>query len=151
MGGGQLQVVPLFRVGDRPSRQKSPTEEGHAAAGLLQDSKVDVQGHGLSLRTVGLADGLQLLRVLNGKNMLSIPLWKAVKGDSKGLFEQQGQSLGKGVVFGDDPHLPAGKGVAVQQHPVGLRLGAALAVQLPPAQLIFYLASKGHGVHSSMI
>lgn len=96
MGGGQLQVVPLFRVGDRPSRQKSPTEEGHAAAGLLQDSKVDVQGHGLSLRTVGLADGLQLLRVLNGKNMLSIPLWKAVKGDSKGLFEQQGQSLGKG-------------------------------------------------------
>ena len=151
MGGGQLQVVPLFRVGDRPSRQKSPTEEGHAAAGLLQDSKVDVQGHGLSLRTVGLADGLQLLRVLNGKNMLSIPLWKAVKGDSKGLFEQQGQSLGKGVVFGDDPHLPAGKGVAVQQHPVGLRLGAALAVQLPPAQLVFYLASKGHGVHSSMI
>ena len=151
MGGGQLQVVPLFRVGHRAPRQEGPTEEGHAAAGLLQDSKVDVQGHSLSLRSVGLADGLQLLRVLNGENMLSLPLGKAVKGDFKGLFEQQGQSLGKGVVFGDDPHLPAGKGVAVQQHPVGLRLGAALAVQLPPAQLVFYLASKGHGVHSSMI
>ena len=75
--------------------------------------------------------------VLNRENMLSFPLGKAVKGDFKGLFEQQGQSLGKGVVFGDDPHLPAGKGVAVQQHPVGLRLGAALAVQLPPAQLVF--------------
>ena len=144
-------MVALLGVGDRAPRQERPPEEGHAAAGLLQDSEVDVQGHSLPLRAVGLADNLQLFRVLNGENMLALPLGEAVKGDFKGLFEQQGQPLGKGVVFGDDPHLPAGKGVAVQQHPVGLRLGAAFAVQLPPAQLVFYLASKGHGIHSSMI
>ena len=146
VGGGQLQVVPLSRVGHRPPGQKGPPQEGGPAAVLLQHGEVDVQGQGRPVRAVGLMDGLQLAGVLDGEDVLSLPLGQAVEGEPEGFFEQDGQPLGKGLVLGDDAHLVPAEGVAVEQHPVGLRLGAALLVHLQAAQLVFYLSSKGHAL-----
>ena len=61
--------------------------------------------------------------------LLAAALGKTVKGELKGLFEQQGEPLGKGLVLGDNPGLFSVEGVAVEQHAVGLRLGAASAPQ----------------------
>ena len=92
----------------------------------------------------------QLGRVLDGKGLLAAALGKTVKGELKGLFEQQGEPLGKGLVLGDNPGLLSVEGVAVEQYAVGLRLGAASAAQRGAAQLAFHFKSKGHGYSSKM-
>jgi len=45
----------------------------------------------------------------------------------------------------EDPDLPEGKEVAVQQHAIGLRQGAAFFSEPVPAQLGFYIGGKAHG------
>ena len=150
MGGGQLQVVALPGVGDRPSRQEGPPEEGGAAAALLQHGEVDVEGQGPGVCAEGLVQRRQLIRVGDLEDLLAASLGQAVKGEPECLFKQQGQPLGKGSVFGHDPGLGGVEGVAVKQHPIGLRLGAALPAQGSPAQLGFYVHRKRHVQSSSM-
>ena len=146
MGGGQLQVVALPGVGHRAAGQEGPPEEGRPAAGLLQGREVDMQRQGLRVHPIGLVDEPQLVRRLDGKHPLALPLRKPVKGQAERLSEQCGQPLGKGLVLCNDAYLTAAEGIAVQQHPVCLRLGTAFPAQPRPAQLIFYLSAKGHAL-----
>ena len=72
--------------------------------------------------------------------MLSLSVRQTVKGDLEGLFEQRGQPLGKCLALGDDAELAGREGIAVSQHAVGLRLGAALAAQRGTAQFLFHIS-----------
>ena len=91
-------------------------------------------------------DQPQLVRRLDGKYPLALPLRKPVEGQAERLPEQGGQPLGKGLVLRNDAYFSAAEGIAVEQNPVCLRLGAAFPAQSRPAQLIFYLSAKGHAL-----
>ena len=107
MGGGQLQMVALGRVGHRAARQKGPPKKGQAAVLLLQHGKVNVMGQGARrLMAERRPEGGQLVRLCDGENPLGRPLLRrAVKGELKGPVEQGGQPGGKGVGLGADAHL----------------------------------------------
>ena len=98
----------------------------------------------------GLMDRFQLGRVVQGEDPLPAPLGQTVEGQPEGLFQQGGQPLGKGFVLRDDAGLAGGKGVAVEQGAVGLRLGAAFTAQGGAAELGFHVSRKGHSHSSKM-
>ena len=107
MGGGQLQMVALGRVGHRAARQKGPPKKGQAAVLLLQHGKVNMMGQSARrLMAERRPEGGQLVRLCDGENPLGRPLLRrAVKGELKGPVEQGGQPGGKGVGLGADAHL----------------------------------------------
>jgi hypothetical protein len=45
VGRGQLQMVALFRIGDRAAGQKGTADKGLAAAILFQQAVVDMKRH----------------------------------------------------------------------------------------------------------
>ena len=148
VGGGQLQMVALGRIGHRPARQKGPPEEGAAAVLLFQDGEVDVMGQALG-RVVpeGVPQRGELVPVLKGKNVLPRPVQPfglPVKAYFERLFEQGGQTAGKFLRLGDNAGTPPGKLAAEEEHPIGLRLGAAPVGQSTPAQLRLGLRRKRH-------
>ena len=114
--------------------------------GFLQHAEVDMVGRAAGVKGAQLPQQGQLLRGGNGENPLPggvrVPFF--IKLHPESLSEQPRQPLGKGRGLCDDLHLGQGKPVAVQQHPAGLRLGAALPAQLSPAQLRFHLSRKRH-------
>ena len=146
VGGGQLQVIGLPGVGDRPPRQERPPEEGSPAAGLLQHGEVHVVCQTARIHPEGPAHCCQLGRVRDAEAVLPLPIRQTVKGEAERLAEQDREPLGKCLVLRDDADLPPGKGVAVKQNAVCLRLGAAFPVQRRPAQLPLGLSCKGHGL-----
>ena len=89
-----------------------------------------MQGQRCPISPVSLIDHFQLLRVLDNKRPFPLSLRQAVKGQPKRLFKQNGQPLGKSLMFGNDAYLAAAESIAVKQHPIGLRLGTALLVHL---------------------
>ena len=107
-------MVPLLWVGHRAPGQKGPPQEGGPAAALLQHSEVDMEGQGPRVPPERLLDDPQLVRVGNGKDMLSLPVGQAVEGQLEGFFEQQRQPLGQSVALRDDAHLGGGEGIAVK-------------------------------------
>ena len=136
VGGGQLQVVALERVGHRTARQKRPPQEGLAAVGLLQHAEVDVVGRARGVEGAQVPQQRQLVGIGDGEDLLGavrVPL--LVEGQAEGLVKQGGEPVAKGLGLGDDLHFLGGKAVAVEQHAAGLRLGAALAGELRPAEL----------------
>ena len=120
-------MIPLSRVGDGAPGQKGPPEEGRPAALLLQHAEVDVQRRGPVVPPQQLLHSGELAGVLHGEDVLALPVGQAVKGEAKGPAQQLGQALGKGVALGDDPDLSGGEGIAVEQHPIALGLGAAFS------------------------
>ena len=108
MGGGKLQVVALFRVGDAAAREKGPADEGRAAAFLLQDAEIYMVGEGAAdLRAEGVKDFCELFRVRDGKALLARgPLGgQTVKRQGKSLFEKPGQAGGEIRACGNDAYF----------------------------------------------
>ncbi len=143
-------MVALLGVADRAPRQKGPPEEGGTAAVLLQHGEVHMEGHRSRVQPEAAPDRLQLVRAAEGEDTLPLPLRQPVEVQPEGFFEQGGQTLGEGAALGDNAGLPPVEGVAVQQHPVGLRLGTAPSVQPGAAQLLFDSSRKGHAYPSKM-
>ena len=146
MTGGQLQMVPLLRIGDAASRQKCPPQERRPAAVLLQYSEVHVQRCQLPRIIAQCVDDLfQLFRRCDAEDQLSFAvrfLRYPVEFYPKSFLKQLWQPCGEVSVLRDDPYLSGRERVAVQQHTVALSPGAALAANSHAAQLIFYLSRK---------
>ena len=144
-------MVPLGRVGHRAPRQKGAAEKGRPAVVLFQHPEIDVVGHALPwVISEGLEQNSQLVPVLQLKDQLArLPFRRAaVESHLEGFLEEGGQTGGEGLRLGHDTHPGGGKRVAVEQRPVGLRLGAAPLGKSAAAQLLFGLGSKGQRVLS---
>ena len=93
-------------------------------------------------------DVVQLLPLCNLKNHLSrlfpVRVRLAVKAEVEGPLKEPGQPGGKIGILRDDPDLRGAEGVAIEQDPVGFRLGAATPLHRQPAKLIFRFKGKGH-------
>ena len=139
VGGGQLQMIALLRVGDAPPRQEGAPDESGPAAVLLNHAEVDMVGEGgVNIRAEGVKNQGELLPIGNGKALLTgAGFGQLVKAEAEGLPEQPGQPLGKVAAGGDDADLLGGKGVAIEQHAVALRQSAALLLRPGRAQLPF--------------
>ena len=109
-----------------------------------------MEGQGPGAGAEALVQHRQLFRVVQDKDLLALPLGQTVEGEFERLFKQRGQPLGKGSVLGHNPNLRRAERVAVKQHTVCLRLGAALSAQRDPAQLCFYISRKGHSYSSKI-
>ena len=72
VGGGQLQVIALRRVGDAASRQEGAPDKGGAAAVLLDHAEVDVMGEGgVNIRAENVKNQEELVPVGDGKALLA--------------------------------------------------------------------------------
>ena len=146
VGGGQLQVISLLRVRDAAPGQKGPPHKGGAAALILQQAEVHMQ-HQTGVIAQQINDAAELLLPGNAEDEL-VPgaIGQAVEFQGKCPLEQPGQPAGKLRVLRNNAHLRRGEGVAEQQHPIGLRPGAALPRHRLAAQFAFDFIGKGlHG------
>ena len=132
MIAGQLQMIALFGVCHAAAGEERAPQERSAAAVVLQYAEVDVQRQCLPGLVAELADNaLQLAGIRDLKNQFFPTLLlfrQAVKAQVKRLVKQFRQPLGKLRIFRDDADLPCIERVAVQQHAVGFRSGAAAAL-----------------------
>ena len=147
MGGHELQVVALQGIRDAAPGEEDAPEEGGAAALLLQEAEIDVQDQVL-LRGVAqeVDDVVELFLVRDLEDPLALlPLLRhPVKAQGEGPLEDLWQPLGKAGVFCDDTDLGGVEGMAVEQDPVCLRPGAAVALHRKAAELVFRLVGEGH-------
>ena len=146
VGGGQLQMIALFRVGDTAARQERAPQEGRAAAVVLQQGEVHMQHQRLAgIVAQRVQNAPQLLRLGDLENQLAagqVVRRQPVELHIERPLEQPGQAGGKLRILGDDPHLLHGEGVAVQQRAVALGPCAAQPLHRAPAQLRLGLIGK---------
>ena len=145
MGRGQLQVVALFRVGHAATGQKGAPHEGLHGALLLQHAEIDVLAQGpVQLQAEGLKDPGQFFPVPDEEAALPGPILRRelIEIQIESPAKQPGQPPGRVRAGGDDADLPGGEGVAVQQHPVGLRQGEGFFIRAALAQFRLGVGGK---------
>ena len=140
-------MIALSRVCYAAAGKKCTAQKGSLAAGVLQNSQVDVVGK----RAVGLVaesvkNGADSLPVSNGKGLLSfyIRRRRRVEAAVKRLFYQLRQAFGKLGVSGYYSYLSGCERVAVEHHAICLGNGAAALMKRLSAKLRLCIRRKRH-------
>ena len=131
-------MVALRRVGHRAAGQKRAAEKGQPLRVLLQNAEIQMERHRFRrTQTVGLKNPQELLLVRDGQLALSagVRLGLLVKAEAEGLAEQLRQPFGKVRALRQNADEVRRKGVAVEQHAVGLRRRLRAARKRKPAEL----------------
>ena len=153
MGHGVLQVVLLVGVGGGAAGEERPPQKRRPAAGLFQVGPVQPEA-GLP---AGVAEGLQQLGpapLLRKEHPVGGTLSPAhpegqLPRDSHPCGGQLQQPPGHRPVLRDESPFPQAEAPGEQPGPVALRQQVLPALPLHPAQLVFNVRRKGHGVSPS--
>ena len=140
-------MVALQGIRDAAPGEEDAPEKGRPAALLFQETEIDMQDQVL-FRGIAqeVDDMVELFFIRDLEDQLPLlPLLRhAVKARREGALKDLGQPLGKARVLRDDAHLSGVEGMAVEQDAIGLRPGAAMALNRKAAKLVFRFVGEGH-------